>query len=88
MGENEEDFHAAVTAQAAKSDQGTLEDELVRDLFVTKMRSPALQDTLTSETLIPVEIINRSLNFEQSKQTNQAFQKSNTNAASTISQSR
>ena len=38
----QETFHAALTAQAAKvgkAELGTLEDELVRDLFVSKMTS-------------------------------------------------
>ena len=41
-GETLEAFHAALTAQAAKvgkAELGTLEDELVRDLFVSKMTS-------------------------------------------------
>ena len=46
-GKSLEAFHAAFTAQAAKSALDTLEDELVIDLFISKMTSPALQDTLT-----------------------------------------
>ena len=41
-GESLEAFHAALTAQAAKSNLDTLEDELVRDLFISKKRRPAL----------------------------------------------
>ena len=37
-GESLETFHAALTAQAAKAELGTLEDELVRDLFISKMK--------------------------------------------------
>ena len=51
------------------------------------MRSAALQDTLKFQTLFPDEALKRALNFEQSKQTIQAFQKTNANAACTISQS-
>ena len=51
------------------------------------MRSPALQDTLTFETLPPYEVLKRALKFEQSKQTTNAFQKSNMTTASKISQS-
>ena len=73
--ESLEAFHAALTAQAAKSALDTLEDELVRDLFISRKRSPALQDTLTFETIPPDEVLKRALKFEQSKQTTQAFQK-------------
>ena len=76
MGETLESFHAALTAQAAKSALDTLEDELVRDLFISKMQSPALQDTLTFETLPPEEVLKPAIKFEQSKQSTQAFQKS------------
>ena len=87
VGESLEAFHAALTAQAAKSALDTLEDELVRDLFFSKMRSPALQDIFTFETLPPDEVLKRALKFEQSKQTTQAFQKSTLGTAQTISQS-
>ena len=42
-GETLEAFHAALTAQAGKSELGVLEDVLVRDLFISKMKSPTLQ---------------------------------------------
>ena len=38
-GETLEIFHAALTAQAAKSELGTLEGEIVCDLFTLKMKS-------------------------------------------------
>ena len=86
MGESLESFHAALTTQAAKSALDTLEDELVRDLFISKMRSPALQDTLTVETLPPEEVLKRAIKFEQSKQSTQAFQKSTLGTAQAITQ--
>ena len=76
-----EAFHEALTAQAAKAELGTLEDELVRDLFISKMTNAVLQDTLTFDTFSPGEVVKRSLKFEQSKQTTQVFQKSNTATA-------
>ena len=42
-GETLEAFHAALTAQAGKSELGVLDDVLVRDLFISKMKSPTLQ---------------------------------------------
>ena len=45
-----ESFHAALTVQAAKAELGGLEEELVRDLFISRMRNVVLQDTLTFET--------------------------------------
>ena len=48
-GESLETFHAALTAQAARSELGTLESEIVRDLFVSKVKNMTLQDTLTFE---------------------------------------
>ena len=86
-GESLEAFHAALTAQAAESALDTLEVELVGDLFISKMRSLALQDTLTFETIPPDEVLKRALKFEQSKHTTQAFQKSNKNTAATVSES-
>ncbi|XP_063716596.1 uncharacterized protein LOC134844031 [Symsagittifera roscoffensis] len=77
-----EAFHAALTAQAAKAELGTLEDELVRDLFISKMKNVVLQDTLTFETFSPEEVLKRALKFEQSKQTTQAFQRANSLTAS------
>ena len=87
VGESLEAFHAALTAQAAKSALDTLEDELVRDLFISKMESPALQDTFTFETLPPDEVLKRPLKFEQSEQTTQVFQKSTLETSQTTSQS-
>ena len=83
-GESLEAFHAALTAQAARAELGTLEDELVRDLFISKMKNVALQDTLTFETFSPEEVLKRALKFEQSKQTTQAFQKTNATTANTV----
>ena len=86
-GESLEAFHAALTAQAAKSALDTLEDELVRDLLISKMRSPALQDTLTFETVPPDEVWKRAIKLEQSKQSTQAFQKSTLGTAQAVTQS-
>ena len=80
-GESLESFHAALTAQAARSELGTLENEIVRDLFILKMKNMTLQDTLTFETLDPEEVLKRAIKFEHSKLTTMAFQK--TNAAAT-----
>ena len=80
-GESLESFHAALTAQAARSELGTLENEIVRDLFISKMKNMTLQDTLTFETLNPEEVLKRAIKFEHSKLTTMAFQK--TNAAAT-----
>ena len=80
-GESLEAFHAALTAQAARSELGTLESEIVRDLFISKMKNMTLQDTLTFETLDPEEVLKRAINFEHSKLTTMAFH--NTNAAAT-----
>ena len=80
-GESLESFHAALTAQAARSELGALENEIVRDLFISKMKNMTLQDTLTFETLDPEEVLKRAIKFEHSKLTTMAFQ--NTNAAAT-----
>ena len=85
-GESLEAFQAALTAQAAKSALDTLEDELVRDLFVSKMRSPVFQDIATFETLPPDDVLKRAIKFEQSKQLTQAFQKSTLGTAQTVTQ--
>ena len=53
QGETLEAFQAALTAQAARSELGTPEDEIVRDFFISKMKNMTLQDTLTFETLAP-----------------------------------
>ena len=74
-------FHAALTAQAARSELGTLENEIVRDLIISKMKNMTLQDTLTFETLDPEEVLKGAIKFKRSKLTTMAFQK--TNAAAT-----
>ena len=65
-GESLESFHAALTAQAARSELGALENEIVRDLFISKMKNMTLQDTLTFETLDPEEVLKRATKFEHS----------------------
>ena len=54
-GETLESFHAALTTQAATAELGGLEEELVRDLFIYRMKITALQDTPTFETFAPDE---------------------------------
>ena len=80
-GETLEAFHAALTAQVARAELGTLEDELVRYLFISKRIKTVLQDTLTFETFPPEEVLKRILKFKKSEQTTQAFQKLNTATA-------
>ena len=72
-----------MTAQAAKAELGVLEAELVRDLFISRMRNAVLQGTLTFETFTPEEVLKRASKFEQIKQTTQAFQKSSTTTTNT-----
>ena len=74
-GEPLESFHAALTAQAATAESGGLEEELVRDLFISRMKNTALQDILTFETFATDEVLKRAIKYEQSKQTTQTFQK-------------
>ena len=75
-------FHAALTAQAARSEKEALESGIVRDLVISKMKNMTLQDTLTFETLEPEEVLKRAIKFEYSKLTTMAFQK--TNAAANV----
>ena len=72
-----ESFHAELIAQAARSELDTLESEIVRDVFNSKMKNLTLQDTLTSKYthLEPEELLKRAINFEHSKLTTMAFQK-------------
>ena len=74
-GESLEAFHTALTAQAARSELGTLENEIVRDLFISKMKNITLQDTLTFETLDPEEVLKREIKFEHSKLTTMALKR-------------
>ena len=69
-------FHAAPTAQAATAELGRLEEEMLRYLFISRMKNTALQDTLTFEMFMPHEVLKRAIKFVQSKQTTQAFHKS------------
>ena len=55
---------------------GGLKEELVRDLFISKIKNQALQDALTFETFTPDKILKRAIKLEQNKQTTQAFQNS------------
>ena len=61
------------TLESFHAELGALEEELVRDLFISRMRNIVLQDTLKFETFTPEEVLKRAINFEQSKQTTQAF---------------
>ena len=80
-GKSLEAFYGALTAQAARSELGTLEIEIVHDLFILKMKIITLQDTLTFETLDPEEVLKRAIKFEHSKLTTMAFQQTNAAAA-------
>ena len=64
-GEALESFHVALTAQAATAELGGLEEELVRDLFISRMKNFALQDILTFKTFAPDEVLKRAIKFEQ-----------------------
>ena len=66
----------SLTAQAARAELDNLGDELVRDQFISKMKNTVLHDTLSLETFSPIEVLERALKFQQSKQKIQAFQKS------------
>ena len=81
-GESLVPFHAALIAQAAKAELGTLEDKILRDLFISKMKNTVLQDKIRFETFTREEVLKRALKLEQSKQTTQAFQKLHANSAS------
>ena len=70
QGEILEEFQAEIIAQAARSE---LENEIVRDLFISKMKNRALQDTPTFETLAPEQVPKRDTKFENSKLTTMAF---------------
>ena len=69
-GETLEALQAEITAQAARSE---IENEIVRDLFISKMKNRALQDTPTFETLEPEQVPKRVTKFERSKLTTMAF---------------
>ena len=75
QGETPEAFHAALTAQAARSELGTLQGDIVRDLFISKKKNMTLQDTLTFETLTTEEILTWVIKFEHSNLTTMVFQK-------------
>ena len=85
-GESLEAFHAALTAQSARSELGTLENETGRDLFISKIKNMTLQDTLTFETLDPEEVLKRAIKFEHSNLTTMTFQKMNAAATGGTSQ--
>ena len=56
-----EAFHAALTAQAARSELRSLESEIVRELFIAKKKNMTLQDTLAFKTLDPEEVLERAI---------------------------
>ena len=64
-------FHAALSALAARSELGTLEDELVRDLVILRMKNVNLQDTLNFGTLTTEEVMKRIIKFKDSKKKKQ-----------------
>ena len=56
-----EGFHAALTAKAARSELRFLEDEIVRGLFVSKMKNTTLENRLTFEAISAEELVKMSL---------------------------
>ena len=60
QGRTLEASHAASTAQAARSELVILEDEIVRDLFISNIKNMTLQDNLTFETLTPEKVVKRA----------------------------
>ena len=61
--ENLEAFHAALTAQAARSELENLGNEIVRDLLISKMKHMTLQGSITFETLELEEVLKRAIRF-------------------------
>ena len=68
-GETLESFHAALTAQAAKEELDTLKDELVRGLFILRMKNAVLQDSLTFEIFPLDEVLKRAIKYKDTEQT-------------------
>ena len=68
-----ETFHAAFTAQTARSDLETSKKGIVTDLLNSRMGNARLQDTLTVEALTPEEALKRATMFKNSEQTTSAF---------------
>ena len=75
QGETMEHFHAALSEQAAKCNLGTLEEELIKDLFVAKMNDADLQRKFIMKKTEPKKVLEEIVLFERGTTTTQNFQK-------------
>ena len=74
-----EHFHAALSEQAAKCSLGTLEEELIKDLFVAKMNDADLQRKFIMKKTEPKKVLEEIVLFERGTTTTQNFQKVTSN---------
>ncbi len=63
--ESIEQFHSALTGLAAECDFGALEQQFVRDLFVTRVNAPELQRKFCVELTSPDEVLRQALAWER-----------------------
>ncbi len=63
--ESIEQFHSALTGLAAECEFGALEQQIVRDLFVTRVNAPELQRKFCVELTSPDEVLRQALAWER-----------------------
>ncbi len=63
--ESIEQFHSALTGLAAECDFGTLEQQIVRDSFVTRDNAPELQRKFCVELTSPDDVLRQALAWER-----------------------
>ncbi len=62
--ESIEQFHSALTGLAAECDFGALEQQIVRDLLVTRVNAPELQRKFCVELTSPDDVLRQALAWE------------------------
>ena len=71
--ESLESFHAALTEQASKCELGTLEEELVRDLFIAKMKEDDLKTKFIMEKTSCKKVLEEVILFERGTSATETF---------------
>ena len=71
VGESMECFHAALSEQATKCELGTLEEDLIRDLFIARMKNEKeLQRKFIMEKTSTAEVVKQIVLYERGTKNN------------------
>ena len=84
-GETMEQFHSALRSRAESCQLGSLEDDLLRDIFTANMTDPEIQKELLKVTLDPEKALELAISIELGARSQLAIQAKHTSDPSTLS---